>query len=481
MGLCIKHIIALLQIKGVGRKTVFSIANTVEGINFSDKDFLIFLSSFLKKNILKRIESTAFNDIEDALNKAQMIIENSLKEQINILSFYDDEYPTILKEISNPPIAINYKGNLNILKEKKGIAIIGTREPTKNGEIAADFFGKEFSKLGFNIVSGLAIGCDTYAHKGCISVNGKTTAILGNGLDHKSIYPKENLELTKEILKNGGVLLSEYFIGTRVSPSFLIDRDRLQSAISQATIVIQTGIEGGTMHAVNSTLASNKPLACVQYNSSDDLDNIKTKGNIKLIDEGAFRLSSRNISDFANIINNIPLNTATCKVKGIIFDLDQTLIESNIAEKERQNRNWNEVYTMIPFFRLYEGYNEVFKYIKKCGLKVCIVTNSPRIYAEKVLFQFQIPYDHIVAFHDVKKRKPDPEPMLKALSLLKEDADNVISFGDRVIDIESSNKAKIKSIACVWGTSEKDELDKSSCFKIIQKATDIITILNTSI
>lgn len=481
MGLCIKHIIALLQIKGVGRKTVFSIADTVEGINFSDRDFSLFLSSFLKTNTLKRVELTAFNNIEDALIKAQMIIENSLKEQINILSFYDDEYPTILKKISNPPIAINYKGNLNILKQKKGIAIIGTREPTKNGEIAADFFGKEFSKLGFNIVSGLAIGCDTYAHKGCISVNGQTTAILGNGLDDKSIYPKENLELTKQILKNGGLLLSEYFIGTRVSPSFLIDRDRLQSGISQATIVIQTGIEGGTMHAVNSTLVSNKPLACVQYNISENLDNVKTKGNIKLIDEGAFPLSSRNISDFENIINNKFLNSSNDKIKGIIFDLDQTLVDSNIAEKERQNRNWNEVYTMIPFFRLYDGYKEVFKYIKSSGLKVCIVTNSPKPYAEKVLSQFQIPYDYIVAFHDVKKRKPDSEPMLKALSLLNENANNVISFGDRVDDIVSSNKAKIKSIACAWGTNEKGELDKSSFFKMIKKATDIIDILNTNI
>lgn len=476
MGLKNKHIIALLHIKGVGRRTVFSIANSIDGLYFSDNEFLEFLDSYFKNNIIKRVDISAFNEIENTLQKAQLIIENSLKEHVNILSFYDDNFPLSLREIPNPPIIINYKGNIKLLKEKKSIAIIGTREPTDNGKIAADYFSKEFSKKGYNIVSGLAFGCDTYAHKGCLSINGQTTAILGNGLDDKSIYPKENLGLAKQILENDGLLLSEYFIGAKVSPSFLIDRDRLQSGISQATVVIQTGIEGGTMHAVNSTLISKKPLGCIQYNASIDLDNIRTKGNEKLIKEGAFALTSKNITNFITFIDNSS-NKSDNKVKGIIFDLDQTLVDSNIAEEERQKRNWNEVYSMIPFFRLYDGFNEVFKFIKENEIKVCIVTNSPKIYAEKVLKQFQIPYNCIIAYHDVKKRKPDPEPMIKAIELLKVNVSNVISFGDRVIDIQSSNNANITSIACYWGSLEKEKLNKSGYSKMIKRPIDIIDLL----
>lgn len=89
--------------------------------------------------------------------------------------------------------------------------------------------------------------------------------------------------------------------------------------------------------------------------------------------------------------------------KGVIFDLDQTLVDSSSAKQYRDNRNWTAVYTLIPQFVLYDGFNDVFEHIKKNGIKVGIVSKAPSIYVQKVLRQFNIPFDTIVAYHDVSR------------------------------------------------------------------------------
>lgn len=128
---------------------------------------------------------------------------------IEIISIEDKEYPTLLKEIYNPPLCLYIKGNKEILNNPS-IAIVGCRDATEYGKQVAKKFAYNLSKNGFCIVSGLARGIDTLAH---IGANGKTVAVLGNGLD--TIFPKENIELAKEIIKKGGAIISEYPLGTR--------------------------------------------------------------------------------------------------------------------------------------------------------------------------------------------------------------------------------------------------------------------------
>lgn len=97
--------------------------------------------------------------------------------------------------------------------------------------------------------------------------------------------------------------------------------------------------------------------------------------------------------------------------KGIIFDLDQTLVDSNIAKSYRSARNWNTVYSLIPKFVLYEAYDKVFEFIRDNDLKVGIVSKAPSAYVKKVLNHFNIPFDTVVAYHDVKLQKPNSEGM----------------------------------------------------------------------
>lgn len=163
--------------------------------------------------------------------------------------------------------------------------------------------------------------------------------------------------------------------------------------------------------------------------------------------------------------------------KNIIFDLDLTLVDTTLAEPYRSKRDWNGAYSVLSKCELYEGLPEVFAIIRKYGINTCIVSTSPRPYVEKVVEQFNLPINHIVAYHDAKPIKPHPAPMLKALELLGCDARSAISFGDRVIDIQSSNAAGIESVACFWGTKEQAELLRSGYIHAIVRPNEILSLI----
>ena len=165
-------------------------------------------------------------------------------------------------------------------------------------------------------------------------------------------------------------------------------------------------------------------------------------------------------------------------IKGIIFDLDQTVVDTSIAEQQRKSRNWQVVYMLIPSFKLYSGFNDVFSFIKSKGLRCCIVTTSQGVYAKKVVDHFKIPCEFIIDYYSTTQKKPHPAPMMKALDKFSLANNEVISFGDRAIDIQSSNSANIKSIACTWGTNEMHALIASNPFSIINYPNEIITTLN---
>lgn len=286
MALSTEMILTLQQLNGIGNKTIFKIADTVK----TSIQGIEQLCQFWKTLKGKKLESIDTEDLENAYKKALYILFKCKQEEVGIISYYESDYPEILRHCKNedgkldPPIILYYRGNIKAL-EHPGIAVIGTREPTPNGEKAGKYFSGELAKRGFNIVSGLAIGCDTTGHIGALEVGGITTAFLANGLDWDSIYPKENLELAKEIVNKGGLLLSEYPVGQSCGRYGLVARDRLQAGLSYATIVVQTGEKGGTMHAVNATINSGKPLFAVEYKKNEDIIHSKVQGNIKLINE----------------------------------------------------------------------------------------------------------------------------------------------------------------------------------------------------
>lgn len=303
MALNTELLITLQLVKGLGNKTILGIAKNTDVTTIEE------LCNYWPNLKGVKFEKIQTEDLQQANRVAHRIIDTCELQKIGILSYFEEKFPQQLKRCVNaegkedPPIVLYYRGNLEALN-RPGIAVIGTREPTQNGIKAGLYFSKELAKRNFNIVSGLALGCDTTGHQGALEAGGITTAFLATGLNWESIYPKENKELAKSIVENNGLLLSEYYIGQQTGRYSFVARDRLQAGLSYATLVIQTGEKGGTLHAVNATLASKKPLLMVKYKYNEDLISDKVKGNEKFIREGkAIALGNNNLEEVISYIN----------------------------------------------------------------------------------------------------------------------------------------------------------------------------------
>lgn len=140
----------------------------------------------------------------------------------------------------------------------------------------------------------------------------------------------------------------------------------------------------------------------------------------------------------------------------LIFDLDQTIIDSSRAESLRSKHDWPGVYKLIPYFKLYDGILDVLDYANQNNLKICIVTSSPGSYCMRVLSHWRIPHHKTVCYHDTKNHKPHAEPIHAGLKLMEcTDLKHGLSFGDRAIDIQASRAASVRSVGCLWGSSEQ--------------------------
>ncbi|WP_317382895.1 DNA-processing protein DprA [Anaerobiospirillum succiniciproducens] len=315
MALTTSQILALKSLKGVGKKSILKVGNSISGI-VSTSELLGALAkcSVKKKNPdgAGKVSITA-SDLDAALKTAQEIIDRAKTNQIGIISYYEQDFPSSLQNIKTkddkteePAILLFYKGDLNALK-CPWLAVIGTRNNTANAQKAGLYLSTEFARRGFCIVSGLAEGCDTIAHRGALNAGGKTIAFLGHGLD--SVYPPSNKDLAEEILLKGGLLLSEYDVGTPVTKYNLVARDRLQSGLALATLVIQTSVNGGTMHAARVCLNSGKPLFVVKYSDKETDSAEQTQGNHELAKEaGAAYIKG---TDDLDVIADMILNSGT--------------------------------------------------------------------------------------------------------------------------------------------------------------------------
>ena len=164
-------------------------------------------------------------------------------------------------------------------------------------------------------------------------------------------------------------------------------------------------------------------------------------------------------------------------MRNIIFDLDLTLVDTTPLEQARAERNWQLAYSLIGECHMYEGMQEVLDVIAKHHIPAAIVSTSPSTYVKNIVQHFNIPVTHIIGYHGAKPCKPAPKPMLVALEKLGCTAEQAISFGDRVIDIQASNAANIESVACFWGTKEKKDLIASDYRHAIIHPREILTLI----
>ncbi|HAS79303.1 MAG TPA: hypothetical protein DCR90_00150 [Fusobacteriaceae bacterium] len=208
------------------------------------------------------------------------------KENIRYIGYFSKDYPIHLKELKGPPFMIFYKGYFPNEKElERSLAIIGSRKPEKKyGREVARRMGIFLAQNNWWNISGLAIGCDEYGHMGSLEGKGKTGAILGQGLS-TSIYPKENLKLSMEILKGKGFLMSELPPTVSYSSLFFILRDRLQSGMTRGIFVVQTDKSGGALHTIKYSLKQGRKTIIWDPTDIDELKDMdEVLGNRILIE-----------------------------------------------------------------------------------------------------------------------------------------------------------------------------------------------------
>ena len=180
----------------------------------------------------------------------------------------DEAYPGRLLEIYDPPPVLWVRGNSGILN-LPGIAVVGTRQPTPYGAGMAEMLSRDLARRGMTIMSGMARGVDTCAHKGALDAGGMTVAVWGTGID--VIYPKENKKLAEQIVAQGGALLSEFPLGTFPAPQNFPIRNRTLSGMSIGVLVVEGAEYSGTRITARCALEQGRDVYAVPGNATNKM------------------------------------------------------------------------------------------------------------------------------------------------------------------------------------------------------------------
>jgi len=346
-------------------------------LNFSLKEKLLFVQTIFPKD-LKLLEKVKINVLK---GKEDFEIENPLKEQriktfakeeysklkkllednsVKTIYITDDNYPENLKNIYAPPLVLFYKGDMSVLR-KPLISIVGTRKPTSYGIKQATFFSNYLSKKGLVIVSGMANGIDTYAHKGALSY-GKTVAVLGSSLT--KVYPARNKKLFREIIENGCVI-SEFSPLTVTHPSNFPIRNRIIAGLSMFTLVIEAKERSGSLITAMLALEEGRDVGAIPGN----IDSENSLGTNTLIKNGANLILS------PDDILELPY------YKGKVKFVEEEII---LSEKERKVLDLIPGDRMISIDELIEkaelGFGELFNILLQLTFKNLIIEFSGKNY-----------------------------------------------------------------------------------------------------
>lgn len=213
--------------------------------------------------------------------------EKIQRENVKAINFDSPSYPILLKEIPNPPYLLYTKGDLDFFNFSPSISIVGSRKYTAYGCQVATALSQDLSQSGLTIVSGMALGIDSFSHKGALAKKGKTVAVLGNSLEDKNIYPRDNFLLSKEIEREGA-LISEYPIGTPAGPFTFPARNRLVAGMSLGTLVIEAGEKSGALITAQMALEFNREV----FSVPGPIFSLASLGTNQLIKNGARTVTS---------------------------------------------------------------------------------------------------------------------------------------------------------------------------------------------
>ena len=327
-------IFTLNLIKGIGQKSLMNLINSgypITDLIAMDEDEL---GGYIKGSGKKNAIDAIHHHYSEQQENAEKELDNLKENDIDLITFWDDDYPFLYKEIKDPPIFLYCKGNTSLLNYKQSIAIVGTRECSDYGRKIAFNTAEYFSGQKYNIVSGLAIGIDTAGHRGSLKSEGLTTAVL---TDIHKIYPEENIQLANTILDTNGLLLAENAPGTFPHRGLFVARDRLQSGLSLAVFPIETDVKGGTMHTVQFAQDQNRLLFCPDLLSIPKYPNnfSKSRGVIQLINDGKAIAFSKSI--YPELLDKLK------KHENLLWEKSQNIEEKSQTQEQLTLKGLNDL------------------------------------------------------------------------------------------------------------------------------------------
>lgn len=297
-----------------------------------------------------------------ALDAASAELELLHKSGASFLTYNDLDYPQRLREIFDAPALLWIRGDATLLA-KPSIAVVGTRHPTPYGSGMAEMLSRDLAARGLVILSGMARGVDTSAHKGALAAKGKTIAVWGTGID--VIYPKENKSLAEQIVSTGGVIVSELPMGTFPAPQNFPKRNRIISGMSLGVLVVEAGEHSGTRVTARCALEQNRDVFAVPGNVTtknawgpntlikqgakltatweDIWEDLPSQVRVEI--EAGWELASKAPSA-ASLFEEAPLPPAETRVMSALRH-DEALQLDEIMEKLEPELSSSEVFTAL--------------------------------------------------------------------------------------------------------------------------------------
>lgn len=294
--------------------------------NYDDLEDLFDNIADYKGELIQIFDLQEYNELvqERSLQYIEETIRNYDKLGIEVVTIRSDSYPELLKEIDSSPIMLYCKGNISLLKTEC-LGVVGTRRATKYGKDACNKFVKDIASENITIVSGLAEGIDTVAHKSTLEVNGKTIAVLGGGL--LNIYPSSNIKLAEDILNNDGLLVSEYKPNEPALTYHFPIRNRIIAGLSRAVFIVEATEKSGSMHTKNYAIEYNRNVFALPARITD----IYSVGCNKCIANGQAQM----VLEPKEIIEYYGKNAKEKKEVAIQLSYDEQMIYDLLLGQER--------------------------------------------------------------------------------------------------------------------------------------------------
>ena len=249
---------------------------------------------------LSQIEGLSVKKAKTFIEKREKInpdkvLDEIIQRKLSFLTFEDENYPYMLKNISDPPMVLYVKGDLKLCNLEKTLAVVGSRRASTNAKDVLTKILTELRNTDVCVVSGLASGIDTTAHQGALANNLKTIGVIASGFDF--VYPTANKDLYKKIEDGNGAIVTEYFPTFQPLQFRFPQRNRIVSGLSYGTLVAEAAIKSGALITANLCLEQGRELMCIP----GLISNPNTEGIYKLLKQGATMVTSA--TDILNALN----------------------------------------------------------------------------------------------------------------------------------------------------------------------------------